>query len=92
MCTTAFTAPLHAPRDVTLPMPWLMLGTFVVTHDCIAINATAPALRDALCLALAARSPAQAAGHVMLALLAIGVAWLLRGWRTLPQAATEPAR
>src|SRR5207248_3119858 len=41
---------LHAPRITPLPMCWVMLGTFVVTLDFFAINATAPALRDALAL------------------------------------------
>src|SRR5512138_1129942 len=48
--TTAASAPLHAPRAAPLPIPGLMLGTFVVTLDFFAINATAPALRDALAL------------------------------------------
>ena len=50
MHTTVATAPLYAPRTITLPIPWVMLGTFVVTLDFFAVNATAPALRDALAL------------------------------------------
>jgi len=42
----------------------------------------------------AAAAPAQAAvaSHVMLALLAIGVAGLLRSGSAAPRASTEPAR
>jgi MFS family permease len=41
------TAPLPA-RAAALPIPWVMLGTFIVTFDFFAINVTVPTLREAL--------------------------------------------
>jgi MFS family permease len=45
---TSTTAPLPGRAAVALPVPWVMLGTFIVTFDFFAINVTVPTLRDAL--------------------------------------------
>jgi MFS family permease len=45
---TSTAAPLPARSTTTLPVPWVMLGTFIVTFDFFAINVTVPTLRDAL--------------------------------------------
>lgn len=42
------TAPLPVRTAATLPIAWVMLGTFIVTFDFFAINVTVPTLRDAL--------------------------------------------
>jgi MFS family permease len=42
------TAPLPARCAAALPIPWVMLGTFIVTFDFFAINVAVPTLRDAL--------------------------------------------
>ena len=42
------TVPARVIAAATLPVPWVMLGTFIVTFDFFAINVAVPTLRDAL--------------------------------------------
>jgi predicted MFS family arabinose efflux permease len=87
-------SPLVARAVGAVPLAHTALAGGVVGSVQWLGNALGVALIGSLYFALAQQSPAQAAAasHVMLALLAIGVAWLLRTGSTAPRAPTERAR
>jgi len=87
-------SPLVARAVGTVPLAHAAIAGGVVGSMQWLGNALGVAVIGSVYFALAQHSPAQAtvASHVMLALLAVGVAWLLRSWRSPPHASTEPAR